>query len=215
MDVCQVRRLRLAPSFYFFHAAIIPRLLYEDNFLLCCPSFFAMWAIENFCCKNAFFRGSQLIFGRWNWDVGLCISISPDTIWITSFSWNWFISSAGTIYVLCSEAEWASRSTAGKYSPVLHKNDEAAVYTYCRFLLFQSEKRRRRNKSSLEMHDWVQRYGRRWIIWRSALPRASNTQCCELKNWRTELCAKIRQRITSCFAMTNSRRKSLAAVCFA
>ena len=64
--VCQVRRLRLAPSFYFFHAAIIPRLLYEDNFLLCCPSFFAMWAIENFCCKNAFFRGSQLIFGSSN-----------------------------------------------------------------------------------------------------------------------------------------------------
>lgn len=49
----------LRPPFTSF--AIIPRLLYEEKFLLCCPSFFAKWAIENFCFQNVFFRGSQFL----------------------------------------------------------------------------------------------------------------------------------------------------------
>ncbi|MEE0020828.1 MAG: hypothetical protein UEW60_07525, partial [Christensenellales bacterium] len=33
LAVCQVRRVRLAPCSYFFHAAIIPRFTYEDKLL--------------------------------------------------------------------------------------------------------------------------------------------------------------------------------------
>gem|GEM_PF-4073619 len=36
LAVCQVRRVRLAPCSYFFHAAIIPRFTYEDKLLRIC-----------------------------------------------------------------------------------------------------------------------------------------------------------------------------------
>ena len=35
LAVCQVRRVRLAPCSYFFHAAIIPCFTYEDKLLVC------------------------------------------------------------------------------------------------------------------------------------------------------------------------------------
>ena len=38
LAVCQVRRVRLAPCSYFFHAAIIPRFTYEDK-LYVLPTF--------------------------------------------------------------------------------------------------------------------------------------------------------------------------------